>query len=137
MDSGHGLTLETARLLVTSAVDAAKQDNLQISVAVVDASAQLIAFERMDNAQLASVKISQDKAISAAAWKCSTKGFEESLASGGLNWRLLSFSYVVPVEGGLPVFRDQQMVGAIGISGASSEQDGQIAQLAIARTVAP
>jgi uncharacterized protein GlcG (DUF336 family) len=94
----------------------------------VDISGDLVLFEKMDGTQAASVNIAVDKARSAARFKRPTKALQDALAAGGAGLRLLALEGAVPVEGGLPLIADGKIVGAIGVSGGTSEQDGQCAK---------
>jgi uncharacterized protein GlcG (DUF336 family) len=81
----------------------------------------------MDNTQVGSVNIAQDKARSAARFKRPTKAFQDALAAGGEGWRILSLNGAVAVDGGVPLMMGGRIVGAIGASGGTSQQDGQTA----------
>jgi uncharacterized protein GlcG (DUF336 family) len=102
-----------------------------MAVAIVDPAGDLVYFERMDGTQLGSVDVAIDKARSAARFKRPTKAFQDTLAQGGDGLRVLSLRGAVPVEGGVPLARNGQIIGAIGVSGGTSAQDGQCAQAAI------
>jgi uncharacterized protein GlcG (DUF336 family) len=99
-----------------------------MAVAVVDNSGNLVYFERLDSTQIASSEIALDKARSAALFKRPTKALQDMLAAGGDGLRVLRLSGAVPVDGGLPLLMNGQIVGAIGVSGGTSAQDGQVAQ---------
>lgn len=125
---GPNVTSEQARKVLAGAIaDAAKQ-NLPMAVAVVDTSGLLVAFERMDNTQTGSVAVAQDKAMSAAMFRRPTKVFQDALAGGGAGVRILSLRGASAVEGGLPIIVGGKIVGGIGVSGGSSEQDGVVAK---------
>jgi uncharacterized protein GlcG (DUF336 family) len=83
----------------------------------------------MDNAQTGSIEVAMQKARTAIAFKRSTKTFEDRTLAG--RTVLLGIPGVIPIEGGLPIIVDGQFVGAIGVSGGSSEQDGIAAQAAL------
>jgi glc operon protein GlcG len=99
-----------------------------MAVAVVDPNGTLIFYEKMDNTQIGSAEVSIAKARSAAQFKRPTKAFQDALASGGAGLRILGLPGAVPVEGGIPLISDGKILGAIGVSGGTSEQDGQCAQ---------
>jgi len=82
----------------------------------------------MDDTQLGSAHVAMDKARSAALFKRPTKVFQDALAAGGEGLRLLKIEGAVPVEGGIPLIMEGKIVGAIGVSGGSSAQDGQCAK---------
>jgi uncharacterized protein GlcG (DUF336 family) len=88
----------------------------------------LLYLERHDDAILAGVTVAQEKARSAATFKRPTKAFEDVIGGGGSGNRVLGLAGAVPLEGGLPVIVDGKIVGAIGVSGGSGAQDGQVAK---------
>jgi uncharacterized protein GlcG (DUF336 family) len=99
-----------------------------MAIAIVDTAGDLVYFEKMDDTQVGSVQIAQAKARSAARFKRATKVFQDGLAAGGVGLRLLALEGAVPVEGGIPLVSGGKIVGAIGASGGTSEQDGVVAQ---------
>lgn len=102
-----------------------------MAVAVVDTAGMLVAFERMDNTQTGSVQVAQDKAQSAAMFRPPTKAFQHAIAGGGAGLRILMLRGANGVEGGLPLVLDGKIIGGIGVSGGSSEQDGVVAQAGV------
>jgi uncharacterized protein GlcG (DUF336 family) len=102
-----------------------------MAVAVVDTAGQLVVFERMDNTQTASTAAAQDKAVSAAMYQRPTKAFQDLVAGGGVGLRVLTLRGATAVEGGLPLTMDGKIIGAIGVSGGSSEQDGGVAKAGV------
>ncbi len=125
---GPSIRLADARRAATAALAEAAKNGWTMVVAVVDTAGQLVAFERMDDAQTGSVLVAQDKARSAAQFKRPTKMFQDALAAGGEGLRILGIQGAVPVEGGLPLVMNGHIVGAIGLSGGTSAQDGQCAK---------
>jgi uncharacterized protein GlcG (DUF336 family) len=125
---GASITLDAARKAAAPALAEAQKNNWRMAVAVVDISGDLVFFEKMDGTQAASVNIAADKARSAARFKRPTKALQDALAAGGAGMRLLALEGAVPVEGGIPLVADGKIVGAIGVSGGTSEQDGQCAK---------
>lgn len=125
---GANVTLEQARKVLAAAVADSRKQNLPMAVAVVDTAGQLVAFERMDNTQTASTFVAQDKAASAAMFRRPTKAFQDAVASGGAGLRVLGLRGASPVEGGLPIVVDGKIIGGIGVSGGTSEQDGVVAK---------
>lgn len=125
---GADVTHEQARQAVASAIAEARKQGLPMAVAVVDKAGLLVAFERMDNTQTASTAVAQDKAVSAAMYRRSTKVFQDALAGGGLGLRVLTLRGASASEGGLPLTVEGKIIGGIGVSGASSEQDGVVAK---------
>ena len=125
---GLPITLDNAKTAAAPALAEARKNNWMMAVAVVDPAGNLVYFEKMDGTQTGSVAVSIAKARSAALFKRSTKTFQDTLASGGEGLRVLRLENAVPVEGGLPLLMDGEVVGAIGLSGGTSAQDGQCAQ---------
>ncbi len=123
------LTLEAAKQLASTVADLAMKNDWKMVTAIVDDGGNLLYLERMDQAQSGSIEVAIQKAKTAIAFKRSTKSFEERTLAG--RNVLLGLPGVVPIEGGLPVIVDGQFIGAIGVSGGSSEQDGIAAQAAI------
>lgn len=118
------LTLSAAKQLAEAAEAEAIQMNLAVVISILDEGANLLYLQRMDGAPLGSVVVAQDKARSAVLFKSPTKDFENWLG-GGLT-SLLKLD-VLPFEGGIPLVSEGQVTGAIGVSGGSAPQDGQIA----------
>ena len=125
---GSNISHELARKTLSAAIAEARKQSLPMAVAVVDTAGQLVAFERLDNTQTASTAIAQDKAVSAAMYRRPSKVFQDLVAGGGVGLRVLTLRGAIAVEGGLPITVDGKIVGAIGVSGGSSEQDGVIAK---------
>ena len=124
---GLSVSLEDAKKVAAPALAEARKNSWLMAVAVVDTAGNLVYFEKMDGTQLASVNIAQEKARSAAQFKRPTKALEEALAVGGDGLRILGLPGAVPVEGGIPLVVGGKIVGAIGVSGGTSAQDGQCA----------
>jgi glc operon protein GlcG len=131
--TSHVLTLDGAQQAAAAARAVAVANGWNVAIAVVDAAGGLIYFKRLEGTQPASVDIAIGKARTAAAFKRSTKVFEDGIGSGRTT--LLSLD-IVPFEGGLPIVVDGEVVGAIGVSGVTPEQDGIIAQAGI-RAILP
>jgi glc operon protein GlcG len=129
---GPPISLEQAKKVAAAAQNEARKNDLAVVVTVVDPGGNLVLLERMDNAQTGSVEVSQDKAKSAVAFRRPTKAFQDTIAAGGEGLRVMKMSGAVPVEGGLPIIVDGKIIGGIGISGATSAQDGQMAQAGLA-----
>jgi uncharacterized protein GlcG (DUF336 family) len=125
---GPNVTLDQARKAAAAADAEAKKNGWPMAIAVVDTAGQLVYFQRAENTQTASVQVSQDKAISSAMYRRPTKAFQDVLAKGGDGWRVLMLTKANAVEGGTPLAVDGKIIGAIGVSGAASDQDGQCAK---------
>ena len=125
---GLPITLENARKAAAPALAEAVKNNWNVAVAIVDPGGNLVYYEKMDNTQLGSANVAIDKAKTAAAFKRPSKAFQDALAGGGDGLRVLGLKGVVPIEGGIPLVMDGKIVGAIGVSGATSAQDAQCAK---------
>ena len=125
---GPAITLEQAKKVAAAAEAEAKKNKWNVYIVVVDSSTNVVLMQRMDDAQLGSLNVAQKKAFTAAAFKRSTKVFEDGIAKGGVGMRILGNDQAMPIEGGLPIFVNGKIVGAIGVSGVTSEQDGIIAK---------
>jgi glc operon protein GlcG len=129
----YGLSIngENARKVAAAALAEATRNKWTMAAAVVDTSGDLVFFEKLDGTQAASVDIAIDKARSAARFKRPTKALQDALAAGGEGLRMLGLQGAVPVEGGVPIVMDGKIVGAIGVSGGTSAQDGQSAKAGV------
>jgi glc operon protein GlcG len=128
---GTAIRIETAKKAAAAALAEARRNNWTMAVAVVDPGGHLVYFERMDDTQAGSATVAQDKARSAALFKRPTKAFQDTLAAGGDGLRVLGIRGAVPVEGGLPLIVDGAIAGGIGVSGGTSQQDGQCAKAGV------
>jgi len=124
---GPSISADTAKKIAPAAIAEAKKNSWTMAVAIVDTHGELVYFERMDEVQQGSVDVAIAKARSAARFKRPTKTFQDGLAAGGAGLRLLALNGAVPVEGGIPLVQNGKIVGAIGCSGGTSEQDGMCA----------
>jgi len=124
---GAPISLEQAKKAAAAAVsEVAKVGSAPDAIAIVDHGGFLIYFERMDNTQLGSVEIALEKARSAALFRRPSKAFEDALAGG--RTAILAIHGALPLEGGVPIISGGKLVGAIGASGGTAQQDGQVAQ---------
>ena len=128
---GLSITADQAKAAAAAAVAEAKKNQWTMAVAIVDTAGDLVYFEKMDNTQVGSVDVAQAKARSAARFKRPTKAFQDALAAGGEGWRILSLGGAIAVEGGLPLMAGGRIIGAIGASGGTSQQDGVTAAAGI------
>ena len=128
MPYGAPVTIDAAKRASAAAMAVARENNWTIAVAIVDAGGILVYFERMEATPNGSSAVAIDKARSAALFKRPTKMFHDALAAGGEGLRMLRLEGAVPIDGGIPLVVGGKIVGAIGVSGATSAQDGQAAQ---------
>lgn len=124
---GPPITLAQAKAVMTAAETEANANGWPLVLTIVDSGANLVMLHRMDNASLGSVAISQAKAETAVKFRRETKQSQDQVASGGVHLRLLAMPGMAPLEGGIPLFIDGKVVGAIGVSGMASPQDAQVA----------
>jgi glc operon protein GlcG len=115
-------------VVVAAAETEAHKNGWNVAIAVLDAGCNLVIVQKLDNTNLGGIQVSQEKARSACLYRGPTKAAEDTLAKGGLGVRLLALSGMVPLEGGLVLVANGHTVGAIGVSGVQSDQDGQIAK---------
>ena len=119
------LTLEQVKRVVAAAEAEAARNDWNVVIAVVDDGGNLMYLQRNERVQLASLQIAQKKARSAAYYRRATKGFSDALAEG--RTAVLTLPDAMPLEGGVPLLIGDVVVGAIGVSGVTAQQDGQIA----------
>jgi glc operon protein GlcG len=125
---GSPITLDSAKKAATLALAEVAKNNWTIAVAIVDPAGNLVYYEKMDNTQLGSANVAVDKARFATLFKRPTKAFQDAVAAGGDGLRILRLQGATPIEGGIPLVSDGKIVGAIGVSGVTSAQDGQCAK---------
>ena len=118
---GAPISLDRAEAAIAAAVAESKKRDWKMNVAVVDAGGNLVAFQRMDGSQMASIQISQHKARASAAFRRETKAFESGVQSG-LTYQL-SLDGMIASRGGIPLVEGGKIIGAIGCSGGSGSQD--------------
>src|SRR5687767_2166029 len=132
MSYGTPITVDAAKKVAAPAIAEARKNQWMMAVAIVDIAGDLVYFERMDDTQVGSVNVAIDKARSAARFKRPTKAFQDALAAGGEGLRILALNGAIPVDGGVPILVGGKIVGAIGVSGGTSAQDGQVAAAGLA-----
>jgi uncharacterized protein GlcG (DUF336 family) len=126
LPSKRVLTLEAARHVAAAAEAEARKHNWAVSIAVVDDAGHLILFHRLDGAKLVAIDIAMRKARTAVFFQDATKSLEEEVTKGGRT-ALLPIEGFMPLEGGVPLMVGGQMVGAVGVSGVTGQQDAQCA----------
>jgi len=128
---GPSINLEQAKKVLVAAQAEARKNSWPVAIAILDTSGNLVAFEKMDDTQTASVLVAQDKGKSAALYRRPTKVMEDAVAGGGAGVRFLNLRDASTVEGGLPITLGGKIIGAIGVSGVTSPQDGMIAKAGV------
>ena len=124
---GPPISLDRAEAVIHAAVAEAKKRNWKMNVAVVDSGGNLVAFQRMDGAMLASIQIAEHKARAAATFRRPTKIFEDGINLMHLNY-LLAFDGVIASRGGIPLIDHGVIIGAIGCSGGTDSQDEVVSE---------
>ena len=128
---GPPITLDQAKKVMVGAEAEAKKNSWNVVMVVLDSGGNLVMLQRMDGAQFGSIEVAKDKAYSAVAFRRPTKAFDDALAQGGANLRILKLSGAAPLEGGIPIVVDGKLIGAVGVSGVTSAQDAQIGRAGI------
>ena len=119
---GAPLALERAMVAINAAIAEAKKHDWKMNVAVVDSGGNLVAFQRMDGAQLASIPISEHKARAAVTFRRETKAWENAIQTNGFNY-VMTLDGVIASRGGIPLIESGKIVGGIGCSGGTGSQD--------------
>ncbi|MFO1318931.1 MAG: heme-binding protein [Burkholderiales bacterium] len=120
------ISLEVAKKVAAAAESEAAKNKWNVVIVIVDEGGQILYLQRMDTTQYGSVEVAIRKARTSSAFKRPTKAFEDAIAGG--RTALLGLDVALPLEGGLPLIYNGQVVGAIGVSGVTSQQDGLIAK---------
>jgi glc operon protein GlcG len=128
LEYGASISLEKAKAVMAAAEAEARANDWPMVIAIVDGGGHLVMLHSLDHAQHGSVVVAQEKARCAVNFKRPTKLLEDAVTQGGINLRLLATPGAVPLEGGIPLMTDGRIVGAIGVSGMRSTQDGQVAE---------
>jgi uncharacterized protein GlcG (DUF336 family) len=124
---GWPISLDRAQAVIQAAVAEAKKREWKMNAAVVDSGGNLVAFQRMDGAMLASIQIAEHKARAAVTFRRPTKAFEDGINLMHLNY-LLAFDGVIASRGGIPLIDQGVIIGAIGCSGGTDSQDEVVSQ---------
>ena len=128
------ITLEEAQRIISAAEHKAQQMGQQMNIAVMDAGRNLVAFQRMDGAWVASIDIAIDKAFTSAGRGLTTRKIGEMAQPGqplfGIN--TTNGGRIVIFAGGIPLMRDGEVVGAIGVSGGTVDEDHEVAEAGVA-----
>ena len=125
---GPPISLEQAKKVMAGAEAEAMKNKWNVVITVLDSGGHVVALHRLDGTQLGSIEAARQKAYSAVLYRRPTKVFQDLVAQGGANLRLLSLAGASPLEGGIPIIVNNTIVGAIGVSGVTSEQDAQVAK---------
>jgi glc operon protein GlcG len=125
---GTPIGLEAAKKVMAAAEAEAVKNNWGMAIAILDSTGHIVMLHKLDNTQYGSIAVAEDKARSAIYYRRPTKVFEDLVAQGGIGLRTLALRGASPLEGGVPIIADGKIIGAIGVSGATAVQDGQVAK---------
>jgi glc operon protein GlcG len=129
MPYGPPITLDQAKRAMAAAELEALKNSWQVAIAILDSGGNLVVFHKVDNTQLSASEGAQGKARTALEFKRPSKALDDAIAAGGGGMRLLALKDITPLEGGIPLVANGAIIGAIGVSGALSAQDSQIAKI--------
>jgi glc operon protein GlcG len=128
---GAPISLDRAEAAIAAVVAEAKKHHWKFNVAVVDSGANLVAFQRMDGAQLASIAVSEHKARTAAIFRRETRVFEDGIQLKQ-NYYTLTLDGIIASRGGIPLIEAGKIIGAIGCSGGTGSQDEAVCKVGAA-----
>ena len=128
---GTPLNLEQAKKIMAGAEAEAVKNKWGMVITIVDSGGNAVMMHRLDNTQFGSIDVARDKARTAVAFRRPTKVFQDLIAQGGGNLRLLNLTGASVLEGGIPIVVGGKIIGGIGVSGGTSQQDAQVAQAGI------
>jgi glc operon protein GlcG len=124
---GPVITLDQAKRAMAAAELEAAKNSWQVAITILDSGGNTVMFHKLDNAQLSAATVSEGKARTALEFKRPSKALDDAIAGGGAGMRLLALKNITPIEGGVLILVDGKIAGAIGVSGALSSQDAQVA----------
>ena len=125
---GLPIGLEAAKKVMAAAEAEAVKNNWPMAIVILDSTGHMVMLHKLDNTQYSSIRVAEDKARTAVDFRRPSKVFEDLVAHGGIGLRTLALRGAAPLEGGVPIFADGKIIGAIGVSGGTSQQDGQVAK---------
>ena len=132
---GISINLETAKKLAAASQAEARKNSWRMAISIVDTHGLLVYYEMMDDTQTGSANVSIEKAKTAAMFRRPSKEFEDNVAGGRV--AIVALPGVTPTEGGIPIVVGGKIIGAVGVSGGSSAQDGQVAKAGIDAVTKP
>jgi len=126
---GSPIGLEAAKKAMAAAEAEAMKNNWSMAIVILDSTGHLVMLHRLDNTQYGSIRVAEDKAQTALDFRRPSKAFEDLVAQGGIGMRTLGLRGATPLEGGVPIVADGRIIGAVGVSGGTAPQDGQVAKV--------
>jgi glc operon protein GlcG len=133
---GPPINLEQAKKVMAAAEAEALKNKWNVVITIVDSAGHMVLMQRLDNTQFGSIEIARQKAWTSVAYRRPTAVFQDAIAKGGEGLRLLKLEGT-PLEGGIPIEFNGTIIGGIGVSGVTSQQDAQIALAGIAALTSP
>ena len=128
MPYGSPISLDAAKKVMAAAEAEAMKNNWPMAIVILDSTGHPAMLHRLDNTQYGSIRVAEDKAQTALDFRRPSKVFEDLVAQGGIGMRTLGLRGATPIEGGFPIIVDGKIIGAIGASGGTAPQDGQVAK---------
>jgi len=125
---GPVITLDQAKHVMAAAELEAAKNSWPVAITILDSGGNLVMFHKVDNAQLSATTTSEGKARTALEFKLPSKALDDAIAAGGAGMRLLALKDITPLQGGILIVADAKIIGAVGVSGALSSQDEQVAK---------
>ena len=125
---GSPITLDAAKKAMAAAEAEAMKNNWPMAIVILDSTGHPVMLHKLDNTQYGSIRVAEDKAQTALDFRRPSKVFEDLVAQGGIGMRTLGLRGATPIEGGFPIIVDGKIIGAIGASGGTAPQDGQVAK---------
>jgi glc operon protein GlcG len=123
---GLNINLATAKKVAAAAAEEAAKLKINVVIAIVDTGAHLVYLERFDVIQWGSLDVALHKAKCSIMYKRPTKALEDTILKG--NTAYLTLDGIIAIEGGVPILQDGKIIGAIGVSGGTPAQDGEVAK---------
>ena len=127
---GPPITLDDAKRAMAAAELEAAKNSWQVAITIIDSGGNLVMLHKLDNTQYGSIRVAEAKAHSALDYRRPSKVFEDLVAQGGIGLRTLALPGAAPFEGGVPIVAGDKIIGAVGVSGGTGQQDGQVAKIA-------
>src|SRR5579862_6405644 len=134
---GPPITLDQAKRAMAAAELEAAKNSWAVAVTILDSGGNMVMFHKGDNTQLSGISTSAGKARTALEFKLPSKALDDAIAAGGAGMRLLALKDITPLQGGILILVDGKIAGAIGVSGALSAQDEQVARAGAAALAKP
>ena len=122
------ISLDAAKKVMAAAETEAMKNNWPMAIVILDSTGHPVMLHRLDNTQYGSIRVAEDKAQTALDFRRPSKVFEDLVAQGGIGMRTLGLRGATPIEGGFPIIAEGKIIGAIGASGGTAPQDGQVAK---------